>query len=197
MNLKTASINLVLLSSLASVAFSSAQATSVNYSDITNALKSKNPKDVVTAFLSHTSKNEVAYAAEQLVDKNATYVSLSFNNPELQQIEPWTGTRRGREIYVNTFKNVGTYWNVNAFKITDVISEGDSVAVFGQFDYTSVIAKNNFKSPFSILAKVNDGKIVFFQFMEDTYASASSFRTSGKWTIQHKEGGGNKFQVGK
>jgi hypothetical protein len=31
---------------------------------------------------------------------------------------------------------------------------------------------------------VRDGKIVFFQFMEDTFTSARSFSTRGKWTIK-------------
>jgi hypothetical protein len=41
-----------------------------------------------------------------------------------------------------------------------------------------------FTSPFSIHAKVKNGKMTYFQFMEDTYASASSFRQSGSWTVQ-------------
>jgi hypothetical protein len=32
------------------------------------------------------------------------------------------------------------------------------------------------RSPFSIHAKVKDGKIAFFQFMEDTFATARSFK---------------------
>ncbi len=47
---------------------------------------------------------------------------------------------------------------------------------FGKFTYRSVTVGQVFTSPFPILAKVHDGKITYFQFMEDTYASSSSFR---------------------
>ncbi|MEG0139523.1 MAG: nuclear transport factor 2 family protein [Comamonas sp.] len=152
---------------------------------IANALKTKHPKDVLQAFLVNSGKETVKHAAEALVAEDAVYISLNFENPELEQIEPWTGTRKGRQIYIDTFSNVGTYWEVNDFQITDLISEGETVAVFGQFTYTSVEIGHRFTSPLAIKATVKDGLITFFQFMEDTYASARSFRKSGTWEIQN------------
>ena len=152
---------------------------------IANALKTKHPKDVLQAFLVNSGKETVKHAAEALVAEDAVYISLNFENPELEQIEPWTGTRKGRQIYIDTFSNVGTYWEVNDFQITDLISEGETVAVFGQFTYTSVEIGHRFTSPLAIKATVKNGLITFFQFMEDTYASARSFRKSGTWEIQN------------
>ena len=152
---------------------------------IANALKTKHPKDVLQAFLVNSGKETVKHAAEALVAEDAVYISLNFENSELEQIEPWTGTRKGRQIYIDTFSNVGTYWEVNDFQITDLISEGETVAVFGQFTYTSVEIGHRFTSPLAIKATVKDGQITFFQFMEDTYASARSFRKSGTWEIQN------------
>ena len=166
-----------------------------NLAAIEKAQKTKAPIDVVSAFLANTAKDSVAHAATQLVSEDATYVSLNFDNPELQQIEPWAGTRKGRQIYVDTFSNVGTYWDINDFSVTDIFGDGEKVAVFGSFTYTSVGVGHRFTSPFSILAKVADGKIVYFQFMEDTYASAKSFRVSGEWVIQSTKGG-EVFGVG-
>ncbi len=40
------------------------------------------------------------------------------------------------------------------------------------------------RSPFSIHAKVRDGKIVYFQFVEDTFATARAFSSAGTWTIK-------------
>jgi len=163
---------------------------------IANAVATKNPKDVVYAFLLNSDKESVQNAATQLVDENATYTSLNFENQELKQIEPWAGTSAGRQVYIDTFSNVGTYWNVDYFTITDILSEDETVAVFGQFTYTSVALGHTFSSPFSIKAQVKNGKIVYFQFMEDTYASAASFRAKGEWVIQHKKGEENQFNVG-
>ncbi len=36
-------------------------------------------------------------------------MSLSFKNKELEAIEPWYRIRKGRQIYIDTFSNVGTY----------------------------------------------------------------------------------------
>lgn len=152
---------------------------------IAAAQQSKAPKDVVMAFLANSGKETVKTAAQALVAEDATYISLNFDNPELEQIEPWCGTRTGRQIYIDTFSNVGTYWHVNDFQITDVMAEGDTVGVFGSFTYTSVEVGHRFTSPFSVKAKVHDGKITYLLFMEDTYASARSFRKSGTWEIQN------------
>lgn len=160
---------------------------------ISLAQKTKKPKDVITAFLANTSKDDIRLAAEALVAADAKYISLNFDHPELKLIEPWTGTSQGREVYIETFANVGTYWNINDFQITNLIAEDESVAVFGSFTYTSVELGHQFTSPFSILAKVENGLITFFQFMEDTYASAKSFRKSGSWEIQNN---GRIFRVG-
>ena len=160
---------------------------------IENALKTKNPKDVVAAFLANSSKDSIQNAAEKLVAEDAIYMSLSFENKELEAIEPWCGVRKGRQIYIDTFSNVGTYWEVNDFQITELFGEGENVAVFGQFTYTSVEVGYKFTSPFSTLAKVKDGQIVYLQFMEDTYLSARSFRKSGTWEVQNN---GRSFTVG-
>ena len=168
---------------------------SENLQAIEKAISTKQPKDVVLAFLLNTSKELVANAAEKLVAEDAIYTSLNFNNPELKQIEPWAGTSTGREVYVYTFSNVGTYWNVDDFQVTGLIGEGETVAVFGKFTYTSVIAKNTFTSPFAIKATVKDGLITYFQFLEDTYASAASFRVAGEWTIQQDADSTKRFNV--
>ncbi|WP_397473723.1 nuclear transport factor 2 family protein [Pusillimonas sp.] len=142
---------------------------------------------VVMEFLSNTTPDKVEAAAKRLVAPNATYVSLNFDNPELKKILPWTGTNKGPKAYSSVFMQVGHYWKIEDFAITDKIASGEDVAIFGKFTYRSVTMGDVFTSPFSILAKVRDGKMIYFQFMEDTYASASSFRQSGSWTLKTTE----------
>lgn len=149
--------------------------------------QSAEPLSVVMEFLSNTAPDKVEAAAERLVAPDATYVSLNFDNPELKEILPWTGSRNGPQAYSYTFLRVANYWNIEDFTVTDTIASGENVAIFGKFTYRSVTVGHVFTSPFSILAKVRDGKMTYFQFLEDTYASSSSFRQSGSWTVKTTE----------
>ena len=147
------------------------------------------PTDVIADFLRNTAPDEVAATARRLVAEDATYISLNFDNPELKRILPWTGTSTGPEAFINTFAGVAAYWTIEAFEINDLFGAGQNVAVFGSFTYRSVSLGQPVRSPFSIHARVNDGKIAFFQFMEDTFATARSFRSSGSWVIQTQPNG--------
>lgn len=142
------------------------------------------PTDVVSEFLQNTAPDKIEDAAGRLVAEDATYVSLNFDNPELKRILPWTGTSPGRQSFIDTVTRVANYWTIEDFNVTDLFGDGDNVAVFGSFTYRSVSVGKLLRSPFSILAKVRDGKIVYFQFMEDTFATARSFSTKGTWTVK-------------
>lgn len=139
---------------------------------------------VVMEFLANTAPDKVEAAAEKLAAPDATYVSLNFDNPELQKIMPWTGTNKGPKAFSSLFMQVSDYWKIEDFTISTKIATGEDVAIFGKFTYRSVAVDQVFTSPFSIHAKVSGGKMTYFQFMEDTYASASSFRQSGSWTVK-------------
>ncbi|MGJ9420634.1 nuclear transport factor 2 family protein [Massilia sp. CMS3.1] len=143
------------------------------------ASKSKVPREplyVIKDFLENTAPDKVEAAANRLVAPDAIYIALNFDNPELKRIEPWAGTSTGPKAFSSIFARVAKYWKIEDFKITDMFGSGEDVAVFGSFTYRSVAVGTSFRSPFSIHAKVKNGKISYFQFMEDTYASASSFR---------------------
>lgn len=165
--------------SILAVAPAAAQSTSNTQSEASLS--------VVMEFLSNTSPDKVEDAAERLVAPDATYISLNFDNPELQQIIPWTGTNYGPTAFSSLFLQLADYWETEDFTVTDQIASGEDVAIFGTFTYRSLTLDHVFTSPFSIHAKVHDGKMTYFQFMEDTYASASSFRQSGSWTVKTLE----------
>ena len=156
----------------------------------------REPIAVVKEFLENTAPDKVDAAAKRLVAPDATYISLTFDNPELKRIEPWAGRSTGPEGFSSTFARVAKYWKIEDFKVTDMFGAGENVAVFGTFTYRSVAVGTTFSSPFSIHAKVKNGKIAYFQFMEDTYASASSFRQSGSWTVK-TDPDAPAFEVGK
>lgn len=97
-----------------------------------------------------------------------------------------------------TFVDVGTWWEILDFQIYTIFGgpntlptkstgpdgdkKGTHVGVFGRFKYRSRSVGSVVDSPFCVWAKVDEaaGKVTYMQFMEDTLASAKSFRKSGK-----------------
>nr|WP_297525451.1 nuclear transport factor 2 family protein [uncultured Roseateles sp.] len=149
---------------------------------------------VVAEFLQNTAPDKIEAAANRLVAEDATYISLNFDDPELKKILPWTGTQKGRQAFVTTFVGVAKYWTVEEFKVFDLFGTDENVAVFGSFTYRSNTRGKSFTSPFSIHAKVKGGRIVYFLFMEDTFASSRSFRSTGTWSIK-TEANGPEIQI--
>ena len=145
------------------------------------------PLDVVRAILGDPTDFDLVSG---LVAEDAAYVSLNYDNPDLKKLMPWAGTGHGVRGIVETFVEVGRFWRKDAFEITDMFGSGENVAVFGRFTYTSVKIGRTVTTPFAILAKVSNGKLTYMQFMEDTFATAMSFRTKGVWHFESDPDGG-------
>ena len=143
------------------------------------------PIEVVNRWLQNLLDPDVV---NELVAADATYVSLNTDNPELKKIMPWTGTSRGPQAFLDNLGEMFTRWENQAFNVTTMFASGENVAVFGDFRYKSHSLGQVVSSPFSIHVKVADGKVTYLQFQEDTYATGSSFRKSGSWTVQTEPG---------
>ncbi len=143
--------------------------------------------DVVRAILDNPT--DLA-SVKELVAPDATYVSLNYDNPELKKLMPWAGVQTGPEAVVSTYSRVGRYWKNEGFEIQEIFEAGENVAVFGRFTYRSTTVGRAVTSPFSILAKVQAGKVTYMQFMEDTFGTASTFRTGGTATYRADPDGG-------
>jgi uncharacterized protein len=127
---------------------------------------------------------------ERLVAEDAVYVSLNYENEHLKKIMPWTGTSHGRQSFVDNFANVYSCWRADEFKVEDLFGDEERVAVFGRFTYTSNTLGKTVTTPFAVLVRVRDNQIVYFQFMEDTFATARSFHVGGTWKFYaHPERG--------
>jgi uncharacterized protein len=142
---------------------------------------STTPKDVVGRWLENLLDADVV---NEIVAPDATYVSLNTENPELSKIMPWAGTSHGPQAFLDNLGRMFTRWENQAFNVTTMFASDENVAIFGDFRYRSHSVNQTVTSPFSILVKVFDGKVTHLQFLEDSYATASSFRKSGSWTIQ-------------
>lgn len=113
-------------------------------------------------------------SVKSVTTPDVTYVSLNENNPELKRYLPWTGTNKGPESIVRAFEGIGAAWETEAFEVRDVLEQGDKVAMFGSFTYRGRQSGVDITSPFSLLAKIKDGKIFFVQFLEDTFGTSGT-----------------------
>ena len=119
------------------------------------------------------------------LSKDFVYVSLNYQNDDLNKIMPWAGTHHGPESFTKVFKGVYERWTVDEFTPEAAFDDGTNVAIFGSFTLRSRTLDRARKSPFAIFAKVNDeGKITYFQYMEDTFATADTFRIGGEWIFK-------------
>lgn len=139
------------------------------------------PVEVVGEWLQKLLDPEVVF---RLVSPDATYVSLNSDNSELKRIMPWAGTSMGPQAFLDNLGMMFARWENQAFNVSALFGSDENVAVFGDFRYKSHSLGKVVTSPFSIFVKVVDGKVTFLQFQEDSYATASSFRKGGTWTIQ-------------
>jgi uncharacterized protein len=149
------------------------------------------PKAIVTKLLEGIRDPKIV---KDLCAPDVTYVSLNYSNPDLHKIMPWCGTGHGVDAIIRTFNDVGHFWNVDSFTPEDIFGEGDKVAVFGRFTYTSTKLRTTVTSPFAILCRLKGEKVMYMQFMEDTFCTASSFRSGGTWKFQ-SDPNGSEFEI--
>ncbi|WGF90281.1 nuclear transport factor 2 family protein [Marinivivus vitaminiproducens] len=139
------------------------------------------PLAVLQSILSNPTDLEFV---NQFTTDDFIYVSLNYEHAELKQIMPWAGTNEGTKGLVQTFIDVSRYWTVDDFQIQDSFENNDGAAIFGSFTYTSKLLGKTVTSPFAVLARGENGKLFYVQFMEDTFATARSFRESGEYLIK-------------
>jgi len=152
---------------------------------------SASPIDVVGQWMQNLLDPEVI---NRVVAPDATYVSLNTEDAELSKIMPWAGTSHGPQAFIGHLTMMFTRWENQAFNVTTMFASGENVAVFGDFRYKSHSLGKVVSSPFSILVKVVEGMVTYVQYLEDSYATAASFRQDGSWTVQ-TEPAARQFRV--
>ena len=142
---------------------------------------SASPIDVVGQWMQNLLDPEVI---NRVVAPDATYVSLNTQDTELSKIMPWAGTSYGPQAFIGHLTTMFIRWENQAFNVTTMFASGENVAVFGHFRYKSHSLGKVVSSPFSILVKVVEGMVTYVQYLEDSYATAASFRQDGSWIVQ-------------
>lgn len=120
----------------------------------------------------------------QYLSDDFVYVSLNYANEDLRRLMPWAGTHEGPGSFSEVFKGVNKQWFIDEFDVRAAFDDGENVAIFGSFTVRSKTLDKSRRSPFSIFAKVKDGKVRYFQYMEDTFATGDSFRSAGEWVFE-------------
>jgi uncharacterized protein len=118
-----------------------------------------------------------------LVTPDATYVSLSLNNPAFKQIMPWCGThdKAGPAAIVEIFIKIGRHSETKAFNIEALFRSEENVQVNGTFTLGRGVLGITKSSPFAIWCQLNkEGNVTYMRFMEETFGTASSFEKSWK-----------------
>ena len=147
--------------------------------------KIKTPIETVITLLTNLGNADVI---QSVVAEDATYVSLNYDNPDLKRIMPWCGTNKGVAAFVNNLRMVQECWETINFNPGEIFGSDERVALFGSFTYRSRVVNKTVDSPFSIFAKVKDGKVTYLQFMEDTFATSASFRVDKAGTYRNFPG---------
>jgi len=145
------------------------------------------PLELIQTLLSNPTNLE---QVRSVTTDDVTYVSLNFDNPELHKVLPWAGTNRGPQSIVDAFNGIGRVWETKAFEVRDVIADDHNVSMFGSFTYKTRALGKEITSPFALLAKTAGGKISYVAFLEDTFGTASSFRSAGTWRFSGVATGG-------
>lgn len=139
------------------------------------------PVDTVLAVLRDATNPAII---AELVEPDATYVSLNYENPDLRRIMPWCGSHTGSQSILETFIDVNRHWEILAFDVEEAFGTESRVAVFVRCTFRSRVMNRTVTSPVAIFAKVASGKVTYMQFMEDTFGTASTFRSGGAWTFR-------------
>ena len=152
---------------------------------------SDSPIEVVGNWLQNLLDPDVI---NNVVAPDAIYVSLNTEDTELSKIMPWAGTSRGPQAFRSNLGKMFARWENQAFNVTTMFASGENVAVFGDYRYRSKSLDKVVTSPYAILVKVVNGKVTYLQYLEDSYATAASFRKDGSWIVQ-TEPGADPFDV--
>ena len=89
---------------------------------------------------------------------------------------PWIGPWNGQEEIFKFLGVFGENFQTTEWKNTDAFAFGDTVAVFGDMNgITTKSGKEIGPFTFALRAKVKDGKVVLWNWFEDSYAVSKAY----------------------
>ena len=109
------------------------------------------------------------------------YSETSFFH-ERNRILPWTTLHVGPQAVKDFTQQLTEEFNILEFNIDKLYAEGNTVAVFGDFEYQNTRTEQLAKEiPFAINIVLEDGQIDYYYFFEDSYTILTALRDDGNW----------------
>lgn len=89
---------------------------------------------------------------------------------------PWIGPWNGKEEILTFLGIFGQNFQTTKWENKDVLASGDTVAIFGDMNgITTHSGKEIGEFTFALRAKVRDGKVVLWNWFEDSYALSQAY----------------------
>lgn len=125
--------------------------------------------DTVMAFMGAIGSGDMDTAIALMAD------DMVWMN-EGDKAMPWIGPWNGKEEILKFLPIFGENFKTTAWKNTDAFALGDTVAVFGQMNgITTSSGKEIGEFTFALRAKVRDGKVVLWNWFEDSFAVSQAY----------------------
>ncbi|MGP7815617.1 nuclear transport factor 2 family protein [Niallia sp. 01092] len=110
--------------------------------------------------------------ALQLVDENAIFIAM---RKESSDQVPLYGTFKGKEGVKKFLATLATSFDTQHFQINHIMGEGEWATAWGSFQHIVRKTGSLFESEWSVVCRINDGRILSYQIYEDTDALERAF----------------------
>ncbi|WP_417476086.1 nuclear transport factor 2 family protein [Leisingera sp.] len=129
-------------------------------------------KDCVTDFFSALRQEGIEAALEYVAD-DATFVAVL--NDDFKKFLPMYGEFRGKSGARAFLNSLAENFDTQEFTVHKMISEGEFAALWGRFHHRIRSTGKDFRSDWALTCEIRNGKIVHYQFYEDTAALEDAF----------------------
>lgn len=125
--------------------------------------------DTVMAFMNAVGTGDMETAEGLMAD------DMVWHN-EGDSAMPWIGPWNGKEAILKFLPIFGANFQTTKWENGDAFASGDTVAVFGKMNgITTHSGQEIGDFTFALRAKVSDGKVVLWNWFEDSYAVSKAF----------------------
>lgn len=125
--------------------------------------------DTVMTFMSAIGSGDMETAISLMAE------DMVWQN-EGDKAMPWVGPWNGKAEILKFLPIFGENFKTTKWETTDAFASGDTVAVFGRMNgITTQSGKEIGDFSFALRAKVSDGKVVLWNWFEDSYAVSQAF----------------------